>query len=163
MEKEKANERIDLVVAKQLKILKYLELHPLFDGEDSTSCEIMPDMLSRIAISLATNNAFLGQIVAHYQYELDMSEVVRKNARVDAYKKFRTTIKEDGKAISQGDAEVFADGEVSEMLKEEMETKRMLLKVKNLRADCGDMVTAIQSRIGFSRDELKNSLMPNPT
>lgn len=146
------NKDIDQVVAKQMKIIEFLS------GEKLS--EIPTERLSLAAIALATNNAYLGDQLADYQYKLEMTEATRKQVWADKYVEFkRSGI--DGQKITQKDAEVFADIAVEGDIKEEIETRHSLQKIKMMRASCGDILTAIQTKISFAKEELRSSLMPN--
>jgi len=140
---------IEKVVNNQLKIVNFLE--------KNKPNEINGDEISRMIIVLATNNCYLGQFVSSLEYALDMSTALRKSIWTDKYSEIRKGIEK----VTQRDTEAFADKEVETMVKEEIELKRKLLKVKNLRVDCRELQTALQSRMGQLKSERLDAMLPN--
>lgn len=125
---------------------------------DSKISTLDGNTISRMIVHLATNNSVLGQMVAEYEYKLDMMTATRKSAWAEKFAEVRS----GEEKITQKDTEVIADAEVEDMVKEEIETKHMLLKIKNMRSDCKDVQTALQSRLGHLKQERMDSMLPNP-
>lgn len=140
---------IEEVIASQLKIVKYLDDHEIG--------KIGGDELSRMVVALATNNAYLGQLVAKYEYDHDMQEALAKNTEIKEYMALRNG---EGK-MSQGDAEKFSKDKTEDINKSAIKIKGNLLRIKNLRTDCKELQTAIQSRIGQLKQERMDAMLPN--
>lgn len=145
------NEGIDETVGKQIKIIQYI------DKRDVAT--LQGDEISRMIVALSTNNCFLGQFVAERDYEINMMEAVRKDAWTDKYAEQR---KSEVK-ITQKDSEINADMAVKSMVMDEIEAKRSLAKIKNLRIDCKELVTSLQSRLNHLKQErIDASMVPDP-
>lgn len=142
---------IDEIVKKQMNVIEWLENSDIknIPGED----------ISRAIVVLSTNNVFLGEFVAEHDYEINMMEASRKNAWADSYAKQRSSEVK----ITQKDSEINADQEVKKLVMDEIEAKRSLAKIKNLRMDCKELVSSLQSRLNHLKQErIDASMVPNP-
>jgi hypothetical protein len=149
---------IDETVGKQLKIIQYIERHSI--------SELQGDGISQMIVALSTNNVFLGQFVAERDYEINMMEATRKNLWTDEYAQARAGAKTNPEApvkTTQKDSEMMADKAVNEMVMDEIEAKRSLAKIKNLRIDCKELVSSLQSRLNHLKQErIDASMVPDP-
>ena len=145
------NQEVSEVIEKQVKVVEYINNHEVSN--------LQGDDISRMIIVLSTNNVFLGQHIANLDYEVTMKEAIRKGLWSDRYIELR---KSEVK-ITQKDSEIDADQSVKEMVLEEIESKRILGKIKNLRMDCKELVSSLQSRLNqLKQERIDASMVPNP-
>jgi hypothetical protein len=104
--------------------------------------------LSKKALFLSTHKYYLSSELAELEYGLNMNEALRKQTWAEAYAKARQVEKSTSK-----DCEVTADNEVREMVKEEIELKKNITKLKGIRQDVSEITTTIQTRIGVLKQE----------
>jgi len=165
MEKE-----IDEVVGKQMVVINYIngKVGNDIDGylQKTDNTDLPGEVVSRAIMVLSTNNVFLGLHVSKMDYEINMMEAIRKNSWTDEYAKARSGAKgspENPVKVTQKDSEMIADRTVQTMIMDEIEAKRSLAKIKNLRTDCKELVTSLQSRLNHLKQErIDASMVPNP-
>lgn len=155
-------ETIDKIVTIQMEMVQYLSGRNLWNKNDEygKDGELSGDDISRMITKMSTYNVYLGLYIAEFDFKINMMEAERKNCWADFYSKQRSNpeIK-----ITQKDAEIAADEIVSEAVNREIETKRQLVKIKNLRADCKDLVASLQSRLNqLKQERIEASMVPNP-
>jgi len=144
-------ESIDKTVEKQIAVIQWID--------ERKTKDIQGDKISEAIVVLSTNNVFLGQFIADRDYEINMMEATRKNLWTDEYAKSRASEVK----TTQKDSEMMADKEVHTMVLDEIEAKRSLAKIKNLRTDCKEVVTSLQSRLNHLKQErIDASMVPTP-
>ena len=101
--------------------------------------------LSERALLLSVHKVYLGQKLVALEYELSNNKMIRK---VEWGKTFL------GGSGTVTAREIAADESVKDMVKEEIELERKIGVLKNLKVDCSDVVSAVQSRLSQLRSEL---------
>jgi hypothetical protein len=104
--------------------------------------------LSSKALMLSVYKVYLGQEIVSLEYALNHNKVMRKNLWGQAFVEAVGTV--DVKKIT-------ADKAVEDLVKEEIETERKIGVLKNLRVDCSDVVSTMQTRMSQLRNELAES------
>lgn len=103
------------------------------------------DDLSSKALVLSINKVFVGQKLVEYEYQLSHNKTIRKSEWGNSFREATGTVDE---------RKIFADGSVKKMVKDEIELERKIGTLKNLRADCSDLISMIQTRLSQLRSEL---------
>lgn len=107
------------------------------------------DELSRKALFLSTHKFYLGSEISELEYNLNMNEAIRKQTWAEAYGEARKSEEK----TTQKDCEIIADEKVRASILEEIELKKNIMKLKMIRADVGDIVTTVQTRISVLKQE----------
>lgn len=148
---------IDECTKKMLGVVKYFqEREKNFDSIDG-------ETVLRAAVMLATYKATLGQFVAQLQYEVNISEMIKKNTWTSEFME----AKKSGEKVTDKFAANYADIKIQTLEETLIENTYKLNLIKNLRTDSGDVISTLQSRFNQMKQERmdanqQNMLPKNP-
>lgn len=115
------------------------------------------DEISEKIVKLAVLKINIGQALAKLDYQCNMAEAMRKQEWNRVFSEFRSGTEfslPNDKGLSIAESEVRANMAVDNLLKEEIEEKRKLTLLKNLRQDCESVIMTCQSRLGQLKSEM---------
>jgi len=107
------------------------------------------DFLSQTAVKLAAYKVNLGEFIGKVEPQLNSKEMERKSKWSDLYAEARQS--EEKRTVD--DCKAIADKQVRKLVSAEINLKNDLILVKNLRQDVGDLISTIQSRLSYLKQE----------